>query len=71
MRDELWTKSVKKAKDSGAVLQVWTDKNPQGFSYRQFGTRERELADFEGVALVKIRRPSAEKREPGKNADTT
>jgi len=60
VRDELWLKSIKKARDSGAVLQVWTDKNPQGFSYRQLGERERKLADFEGLTLVKIERSRAE-----------
>ena len=60
VRDELWLKSIKKAGESGAVLQLWTDKNPQGFSYRHFGARERTLADFEGLALVTVERPPAE-----------
>jgi CRISPR-associated protein Cas2 len=59
VRDELWLKGIKRAKDSGAILQVWTDKNAQGFSYRQFGARERKLADFEGLALVKVQRPES------------
>jgi len=53
-------RAVKKARESGNILQVWTDKNPQGFSYRQYGERERKLVDFEGLALVRITRGSAE-----------
>ncbi len=37
VRDELWNRAVNKAKNSGNVLQIWTDGNPQGFSYRQYG----------------------------------
>jgi hypothetical protein len=59
VRDELWLKSIKKAKESGVILQVWTDSNPQGFSYRQFGARERKFTNFEGLALVKIERPES------------
>ncbi len=55
VRDELWTRAVKKAKDSGSVMQIWTDDNPQGFSYRQHGENARTLVDFEGIALVSIK----------------
>ena len=41
-------------KGEGSVLQVWSDKNPQGFSYRQFGVSEREFVDFEGLALIRV-----------------
>ena len=58
MRDELWTKAVKKAKESGSVLQIWTDQNPQGFSFRQFGERERRFVDFEGLTLVQFKQTS-------------
>ena len=62
VRDELWLKCTKKARDNGAVLQLWTDKNPQGFSYRQSGDRNRTLTDFEGLTLVQIERPSVEEQ---------
>ena len=52
VRDELWDKSVRKIKESGAVLQIYTDQNPQGFSYRQYGVRERIFEDFEGLSLI-------------------
>ena len=54
MRDELWARALKKTKESGTVLQVWTDKNPQGFSYRQTGNYWRKFVDFEGLALVTV-----------------
>ena len=56
MRDELWKRAVKKSKESGAILQIWTDQNPQGFSSRQHGERERNFIDFEGVSLIQIER---------------
>jgi CRISPR-associated protein Cas2 len=58
VRDELWQRAVKKSKGSGAILQIWTDKNPQGFSCRQHGERERKFVDFEGLTLIKIERRS-------------
>ena len=54
MRDELWNRAIKKSKESGAVLQIWTDQNPQGFSSRQHGERRRKFIDFEGLALIQI-----------------
>lgn len=68
VRDELWDRAIKATKGDGAVLQVWTSNNAQGFAYRQFGRRGRELVDFEGLALVKI---CGEKGTVGQNADTT
>jgi len=68
VRDELWQRAIKKAKETGAVLQIWTDQNPQGFSYRQLGERERELIDFEGLSLTKIERVACSRDD--KNSDT-
>ncbi len=56
VRDELWQRAVKKTRDTGAMLQVWTDQNPQGFSFRECGERERTFIDFEGLTLIKIER---------------
>lgn len=55
VRDELWERAIKKAPETGALLQIWTDQNPQGFSYRQTGNRRREFVDLEGLSLVRIR----------------
>ena len=54
VRDELWDKAIKATRKSGIALQIWTDQNPQGFSYRQSGERERKFVDVEGLSLVKI-----------------
>ena len=56
MRDELWKQAIKKVKEGGSIIQVWTDQNPQGFSYRQYGVRERSFVDVEGLSLVQIKR---------------
>ena len=67
VRDELWEKSIKVSKGSGSILQFWTDKNPQGFSFRQSGMSQREIVDFEGLHLVRI---SRQKSASALNADT-
>lgn len=36
------------------MIQIWTARNPQGYEYRQFGTSDRTLLDFEGLALVTV-----------------
>ena len=51
VRDELWKKACKRIK-GGNVLQIWTARTPQGFSYRQHGTSERMIEEIEGLALV-------------------
>lgn len=63
VRDELWQRAIKKAADTGAILQIWTDQNPQGFSSRQLGERERKFIDLEGLALIRMERGS-----PAENA---
>jgi len=35
-------------------MQIWTDQNPQGFSYRQFGERDRRFIDLDGLALIEF-----------------
>ena len=56
VRDELWKQAIKKAKESGSVIQIWTDQNPQGFSYRQYGEFKRSFIDIEGMSLIQITR---------------
>ena len=69
VRDELWKQALEKTRDDSAVLQIWSDKNPQGFTCRQHGNRERTFQDFEGMSLVTIRR-TVKKASP-QNVDTT
>ena len=68
MRDELWKRAIKKSPESGAILQIWTDQNPQGFSFRQYGERYRKFIDFEGLTLVQIER--SDRTQDDKNSDT-
>ena len=54
IRDELWAKAVKGAKD-GSCFQAWRSKNEQGFEFRSHGDMSRDIVDFEGLHLVSIR----------------
>jgi hypothetical protein len=47
----------------GYVLQLWSARHPQGFEYRQYGTSKRMLQDFEGLALVTIKRQVEKNRK--------
>src|SRR5262245_60168222 len=51
VREELWKTAIKKA-GRGRVLQIWSSRTPQGFTYREYGESKRCLEDFEGIALV-------------------
>jgi CRISPR-associated protein Cas2 len=54
VRDELWKVATQRA-NGGCVLQIWSERSPQGFRYRSHGPSERELVEFEGVTLVRRR----------------
>jgi hypothetical protein len=47
----LWKTATKKA-GKGRVLQIWSNRGPQGFAYRQYGESKRRMEDFDGIALV-------------------
>ena len=66
VRDELWAMALERAKD-GRVLQVWTDRNPQGYRFRSYGDWARELVDMEGITLIRTR----PKRRPSKRKPAT
>ena len=53
VRDKLWEKVVKDAKDGGAML-LYSAQNEQGFSVRTFGDTSRALVDYEGLILARI-----------------
>jgi CRISPR-associated endoribonuclease Cas2 subtype I-E len=62
VRDELWKKLTQRPA-LGYVLQLWSNsRQPCGFEYRQYGTSPRMLDDFEGLALVTLRRPNRKTR---------
>jgi len=48
------------------MIQIWSDRGPQGYRYRVWGKPARDLVDFEGIALVrapvkeKTRKPKTE-----------
>lgn len=52
VRDELWDMAVKKA-GKGSVMQIWSDRRPQGYTYRCHGEASRTLVDMEGITLVR------------------
>ena len=52
VREKLWDKATG-GKKKGAVLQIWSTNNEQGYAMRMEGERDRVLVDFEGLQLVK------------------
>jgi hypothetical protein len=42
---------------------MWSSPTPQGFDYRQYGESSRSLADFEGIALITVRRNTKKRRK--------
>ena len=60
IRDELWEMAVAKAKH-GSVMQIWNAPTPQGYVYRCYNTKQRQLVDFEGLALVRVKARAVEK----------
>ena len=55
VRDKLWERVSVNAGDGGGIL-VYDTNNEQGFSVRICGTPDREIADFEGLSLIRIPR---------------
>jgi len=51
IRDQLWQLACQKAK-GGAIVQIWSSPNEQGFNARSWGSPDYSLRDFEGVLLV-------------------
>ena len=61
VRDELWKKLTNRP-PTGYVLQLWSSRLPRGFEYRQYGESARMLEDFEGLALVTLRKANRKTR---------
>jgi CRISPR-associated protein Cas2 len=53
VRDKLWEKACDRSEGGGCILIHSTD-NEQGFSLRSYGKTSREIADFDGLQLVRI-----------------
>jgi hypothetical protein len=47
---------------------MWSSPTPQGFDYRQYGESNRSLADFEGIALVTVKRNTKKRRKSGQTS---
>lgn len=54
VRDRLWQKCCRSLRDGGAV-QLWSTNNEQRFAVRTWGKTRREIVDFEGLQLVRLR----------------
>jgi CRISPR-associated protein Cas2 len=58
VRDLLWEKACRNAGDGGGIL-IYTTNNEQGFELRIWGEPSRTVADFDGLALIRIPRTAA------------
>ena len=54
VRDRLWQKCCQ-ARRTGGVVQIWTTNTEQGFEMRAEGNREREIVEFDGLQLIRVR----------------
>lgn len=54
VRDKLWEKACKQAKDGGCLLLHSSD-HEQGYRVRSFGQTTRHIEDFDGLVLVRHR----------------
>ena len=52
VRDRLWQKCCEKNK-AGGVVQIWSSNTEQGFQIRMHGQTTREVADFDGLYLIR------------------
>src|SRR4051794_33026789 len=62
VRDELW-QQITARPVPGFVLQLWSARTPQGWTFRQAGHSTRMLQDFEGLALVTIEKSTKKNRK--------
>ncbi|MEA4811882.1 MAG: type I-E CRISPR-associated endoribonuclease Cas2e [Anaerolineaceae bacterium] len=53
VRDQLWEKCQRRGK-GGGVIQIWSAKTEQKFKIRMAGETSREIAEMEGLQLVRI-----------------
>ena len=67
VRDRLWQKCSTGLK-GGGVVQLWSTNNEQRFQMRMFGTTRRQMADFDGLQLIRLPVESEGQADP-KNGD--
>lgn len=62
VRDRLWKKCCQ-ATRSGGVVQIWTTNTEQGFEMRMDGNTEREVVEFDGLQLIRVRVTDADEAQ--------
>jgi CRISPR-associated protein Cas2 len=55
VRERLWERCLQHSR-GGAVIQIWSAPNEQGFEIRCDNLKGRELADYDGINLIRILR---------------
>ncbi len=53
VRERLWIKVCSKLKGGGALL-IYSTNNEQRYKMQMFGYTKREIADFDGLQLIRI-----------------
>ena len=56
VRDRLWEKCIKQ-RNGGGLIQIWSTNTEQRFAMRSWGDTDRELVEFEGLWLVRKKKP--------------
>lgn len=65
VRDRLWMEVCRRVREGACVL-VHTTNTEQGFVVWSYGLRDREVVDFEGLTLVRVKkRETLRSAEPG------
>ena len=44
-------------------MQIWAVRSEQGYDYRQYGSSDRTILDYGGLALVTTYKPPKKKKE--------
>jgi CRISPR-associated protein Cas2 len=58
VREKLWLKVISKSREGSAIMIV-PARNEQGFAVRCHGDTAREPVDFDGITLMRFKRPRA------------
>jgi CRISPR-associated protein Cas2 len=54
VREHLWQK-CRNSRRAGSVLQIWSTNNEQHFCMRAHGDSLREIVEFDGLQLIRVR----------------
>ena len=52
VRDRLWTKCEQRLR-GGAMMQIWSTNNEQGFAMRTSGATRKEVVDHQGLQMLR------------------